>query len=54
MQHVAVERHNAAGRDDQRIAGIAAGVADQVVGAFFLEVVNDFVRACRAREWGRI
>ena len=41
MEDEAVEGDDAAGGDDDGVAGIAAGVADEVVSALFLRVIDD-------------
>src|ERR1017187_7501887 len=49
MKQITVERHDAAGGNNQRIARITAGIADEVVRPFFLVMVNDFAARAAAR-----
>src|SRR5205823_4753109 len=49
MEDVAIEGDDASGGYDDCIAGVVAGIADQVVGAVFLSVVDDAVLGSATR-----
>ena len=49
MKKITVERNNASRRNNQRIARIRTGVTDQIVGAFFLVMIDDPVLRAAAR-----
>src|SRR6185437_5942131 len=48
MKQITVKSHDAAGGNDERIAGIRTGVADEVVRALFLVMIDDLVLGAAA------